>query len=108
MELLQMADGAVAPWNSTEAESGFFERLPQQEIDVCLFCLHQAEYCDNCNDWTRGKEKPGRPKKEIDRELLRKMMRLRRCNKEMCAALGISVGTLSKYKKEIKIEEESN
>lgn len=100
MTLAESARGAVMPWDSLDAETDLFEKLPQQKIEVCLMCQHSAAHCDICNDWNAGKR--GRPRKEIDRELLREAMKLRRCNREMCAALGVSRGTLIKYKKEME------
>ena len=99
LTLYETAARAVAPWNSVDAvsETSDFERLPQQNIEVCLMCKHCAAYCDNCRDWQGIKS--GRPRKEIDTELLREMMHLRKCNKECCQVLGISERTLQRAKK---------
>ena len=101
MTLAESASRAVLPWNSLDAENPLFETLPQQRIDICLMCPHSASHCDNCNDYTRLKR---RPKAKIDTELLKEMLRLRRCNKEMCEALKISEPTLIKAKKKLKEE----
>lgn len=99
MTLAESAAGAVMPWNSIDAESDRFESLPQQSIDVCLTCQHRAEHCDNCGDWQT--RRIGRPRKEIDYDALREMLTLKKVNKEICAALGISVRTLQSIKKEM-------
>lgn len=101
MTLAESAAGAVLPWNSIDAESAFFETLPQQNIEVCLMCQHCASYCETCGEW--GKKKSGRPRKEIDYEKLDELLRLRKCNAEICAALGISAGTLRQAKKGLKL-----
>jgi hypothetical protein len=98
--LTMSAMGAVLPWNSLDAESELFERLPQQRIEICLLCQHSASHCDVCGDWNAGKR--GRPRKEIDRELLREAMKLRRCNKEMCQAIGVGRSTLINAKKDLE------
>lgn len=95
---------AVLPWNSPDAEISRYDdygKLPQQDIDVCLMCELCAGACDVCDGHGNVRGSRGRPKVEIDTELLRKMLRLRKCNKELCAALNVSYGTLNKYKKEI-------
>ena len=97
MTLAESAAGAVLPWNSIEAESALFEALPQQSIDVCLMCSHSSAHCEHCGDWRT--EKRGRPRKEIDYDKLKEMMALKRCNKEMCAALGVSLTTLQEAKR---------
>ena len=92
MTLCESAKGAVLPWFSLDAlrENDDFERLPQQRIDVCLMCQMHSSACDKCDGRGNLKRDRGRPKKEIDTALLREMMALRRCNAEMCAALGVS------------------
>ncbi len=102
MTLAESARGAIRPWDSLDAETDLFERLPQQSIEICLLCEHSASHCEVCSDWNTDKR--GRRRKEIDRELLKDMMRLRRCNKFMCAALGVSRGTVIKAKKEMEDE----
>ena len=98
MTLKESAERAVLPWNSMEAESTIsFDALPQQSIDICLMCQHCASHCDICYEWNTRRS--GRPKKEIDYDKLREMMALKRCNKEMCAALGVSKNTLIRAKK---------
>lgn len=99
MTLVESAAGATLPWNSIDAASAMFDALPQQSIDICLMCPHHAEYCDVCSDWNT--EKRGRPKAKIDYEMLREMMKLRRCNREICAALGVSERTVQRLKKEL-------
>lgn len=100
MTLMESAAGATLPWNSIDAASAMFDALPQQSIDICLMCPHHAEHCDVCSDWNT--EKRGRPKAKIDYDMLREMMKLRRCNREICAALGVSERTVQKLKKELK------
>lgn len=98
MTIAESAAGAVLPWRSLDAETdSAFEKLPQQSIEICLMCKHCAAYCDNCRDW-RG-IKSGRPRKEIDTNLLREMMKLKKCNRECCQALGVSERTLQRAKK---------
>lgn len=105
MTLEESAMGAVLPWNSLYREDRrSYETLPQQEIDICLLCPLHATSCDKC-DGERNVTTIGRPKANLDTELLRNMMRLRRTNKEMCAALNISEPTLIKAKKKILQEE---
>ena len=101
--------GAVLPWFSIDAKSDIndWEKLPQQRIDVCLMCQHCASACDRCDgvgNLKSERKAKGRPKKEIDTELLREMMQLRKCNSQMCAALGISNRTLVRAKNRIKEE----
>lgn len=95
--LYESAAGAVLPWNSLDAVSGQFDALPQQSIDVCLMCIHAASHCDNCGEWNTAKT--GRPRKEVDTELLRDMLRLKRCNRDICMALGVSERTVQRLKK---------
>lgn len=99
MTLTESASRAVLPWRSLDAErdKDAIDRLPQQNIEICLSCEHCASHCENCRDWQGIKS--GRPRKEIDIELLREMLHLRRCNREMCAALGCSERTLQRAKK---------
>lgn len=104
MTLYESAAGAVLPWNSIDAESALFDALPQQEIEVCLMCEHCADACDRC-DGKGNLSVRGRPPIQIDVAALREMMRLKRCNREMCAALGVSRKTLIKAKKTILNEE---
>lgn len=105
LTLYDRTQNAVLPWYSPDAESDFyeFERLPQQKIEVCLLCPLQATDCARCDGQRNLKrERRGRPKIEIDTEQLREMMRLRLCNKEMCAALGVKRDTLIRAKKLIR------
>ena len=102
--LYESARGAVLPWNSIDAATAL-ETLPQQEIDVCLACPHRADACDKCNGNGELSKNVGRPQKEIDLALLREMLKLKRCNTEMCAALNISIGTLMREKRKILKEE---
>jgi len=97
MTLSESAAGAVLPWNSLDAVNENYDALPQQSIDICLMCQHSASHCENCGDWNT--RKTGRPRKEVDTELLKEMMKLKRCNKEMCAALGVNERTLQRIKK---------
>ena len=99
MTLAESARRAVLPWNSLDALT--IEALPQQEIDICLLCTYHADACDRCDGKGNLAKDVGRPKKEIDITLLREMLKLKRCNKEMCAALHVSEATLIKAKKEI-------
>ena len=96
MTLQESAAGAVLPWNSIDAENSMFGALQQKSIDVCLSCRHCASHCENCGDWNT--KKAGRPRREYDAEQLREMLTLRRCNKEICAALGVSERTLRRMK----------
>lgn len=97
MTLSESAARAVLPWNSLDAVSDQFDALPQQSIDICLMCCHAASRCDHCGEWNTTKI--GRPRKEIDTELLREMLRLKRCNREICAAFGVSERTVQRLKK---------
>ena len=103
--ILEMAGGACLPWNSTDAGKPVrFEQLPQQNIDLCLMCPLHAGSCDSCDGHMNVKA-IGRPKVEVDTQLLREMMKLKRTNAAMCAALGISKTTLVKLKKELLKED---
>ena len=107
LTLYESAASAVAPWNSVDAENDIsdFERLPQQKIDFCLICPLCASDCDRCDGNRRLKRlNSGRPAKEIDSEMLREMLRLRRTNKEMCAAFGIGRTRLIEEKRKLKEE----
>ena len=97
MTLYESAAGAVMPWNSIDADDAMFDALPQQSIDICLNCSHAASHCENCGDWNT--KKTGRPRKQIDTELLHEMLRLKRCNKDICTALGVSERTVQRIKK---------
>lgn len=97
MTLTESAAGAVLPWNSLDAVGETIYTLPQQNIDICLMCKYSSAHCENCGDWNT--RKVGRPRKEIDTELLKEMLKLRRCNKEICAALGVNERTLQRIKK---------
>lgn len=99
MTLYESAAGAVLPWRSIDAASDQFDALPQQSINVCLNCPHAASRCDNCGDWNT--KKIGRPRKDIDMELFREMLRLKRCNREICKALGVSERTVQHMKKSL-------
>ena len=97
MTLSESAAGAVLPWNSIDAESALFDALPQQSIDICLMCQRSASHCEYCGEWkTKG---PGRPRKDIDNALLLEMLKLKRCNNEICSALGVSKRTVQRLKK---------
>ncbi len=105
MTMYESAAGAVRPWNSLDAESEFYELPQQQSIEVCLTCKHCASRCDNCPDWnTTG---IGRPRKTVDTKKLSELLRLKRCNAEVCSALGISERTLQRLKKTIDLEDHS-
>ena len=101
MTLAESASRAVLPWNSLDAENPLFETLPQQRIDICLMCPHSASACDSCkgdgNPHSKGKR--GRPKAQIDSAMLKDMLKLRRCNADICRALKISENTLLKAKR---------
>lgn len=97
MTLAESAAGATLPWNSIDADSAMFDALPQQSIDICLMCEHSSAYCDMCSEWNT--KKVGKPRKEIDRDLFLEMVRLKRCNNEICNALGISIRTVQRLKK---------
>ena len=105
LTLYESAVRAVAPWNSVDAvsETSDFERLPQQKIDFCLICPLCASDCDKCDGSRNLKRRnSGRPAKEIDSEMLREMLRLRRTNREMCAAFGVGRTRLIEEKKKLK------
>lgn len=98
-ELITGAIGAVRPWNSVDANVKF-DTLPQQRIDFCLMCQHCADACDKCDGQGNLRNtKMGRPKKEIDYDLLREMLTLKSCNAEMCKALGVGLTTLKQAKR---------
>lgn len=99
MTLYESATGAVAPWNSLDAESEHYQLPPQQSIDVCLSCTHCESYCDCCSEWNTVKV--GRPRAKVDREALSELLRLKLCNADICAALGINKRTLQRLKKTI-------
>ena len=100
--LYRMVSGAVRPWHSLDAIADCgISKLPQQEIDVCLMCPLHADACDKCDGHGNLRRGRGNPPKEIDTEKLMEFMRLKRCNKECCAALGISKTTLLKAKKQL-------
>lgn len=105
----ELMEQAVLPWRSAEAldVGAQTARLPfpsEQDVEICMLCPHCAEACNRCDGRRNVKEasngKRGRPRKEIDEALFRRMMQLRRCNKDMCAALRISERTLISRKKD--------
>ena len=105
MTLYESVLGATLPWNSLDAQrKARIDVLPEQDIEICLSCRLRAEDCDRC-DGKGNLATRGRPRKEIDTELLREMLRLKRCRKDICAALGIGKDTLNKAKKELLKEE---
>ena len=102
MTLEDSARGAVLPWNSTDREEkSDYSVLPQQKIDICLLCPLHASSCDKCDGNRKLKMGVGRPRIEVDTDLLREMIRLRRTNKEMCAELGINQKKLQREKSKI-------
>ena len=101
------AQKAVRPWNSVDAGEPIRHELPQQKIEICLCCPLCADSCDFCDGNRFVKQKRGRRKADVDTELLREMLVLRKCNREMCAALNVSKATLTRYKKQI-LKEEGN
>lgn len=105
--LYQSAAGAVRPWNGIDAKTPVmrFQRLPQQDIDVCLKCRYATPECDRCDGKGNLSNRPGHPRAEIDTDKLRELMRLKRCNRECCAVLGVSATTVKKYKRMILKEE---
>ena len=94
----ELASTAKAPWKTIDAAIPLINKLPQQEIEVCLMCKLCADACDFC-DGRGNVSKKGRPTSRIDTALLREMLVLKRTNAEMCAALNISKNTLIKNKK---------
>lgn len=103
MTLAESARGAVWPWNGIDAGNKLPDTLPQQEIDVCLCCPLCVESCDRCSgDRQLRRATGGHPRTDIDIDLLRDMMRLRKTNAEMCAALGIGLTKLQNEKKKLK------
>lgn len=106
MTMYESAFGASRPWNSVDALRPIREYadVPQQEIEVCLTCPLCADACERCSGDRNPRKSVGRPKKEYDSALLLEMMRLKRCNAEMCAALGIGRSTLAVLKKQVKGE----
>ncbi len=103
MNLYESALRAKVPWRDANVRSDYhFDNLPQQDIDICLTCPLHADSCDICDgrrNLTSGKR--GREKREVDYKLLREMMRLKKCNREMCNALGVSKSTLARIKREL-------
>lgn len=97
--LCESAMSAVMPWNSIDAGDPLINALPQQSIDICLRCPHNSDHCEECRDWQTTKL--GRPRIEIDTALLREMLTLKRCEADMCAALGVSRRTLARAKKRL-------
>lgn len=105
MSLYDAARGASLPWNSKDAPrkraSPSFDSLPEQNIEICLNCQLCASSCDRCDGYGNLTGKRGRPS-TIDTDQLREMLTLKRCNREICTALGISARTLQRAKKQIK------
>lgn len=105
--IAERASRACLPWNSVDAGKAVkFESLPQQKIDICLMCPLHAGSCDHCDGHRTVKKDRGRPRAEVDTELLREMMKLKRPNTEICAALGIGKTKLAEEKRKI-LEEDS-
>ena len=106
--LYDQAMSATRPWFSLDAGRGpgrTRQELPQQEIEICLMCPHSADSCGRCDG--KGHLKTDKRCAVIDHDKLRDMMRLKRSNDDMCAALGISENTLIKYKKRLSGREYS-
>lgn len=103
MTLYESAKGATLPWFSldagTDTEHAPYDAVPQQSIDICLSCPYHADRCETCGDWNA--QKRGRPKADVDLELLREMLTLKKCNRELCAIFGVSKRTLQNIKKQI-------
>ena len=99
MTMYESAAGAIRPWYSLDAESEYYELPSKQSVDVCLSCRHCASRCDSCSDWNTARI--GRPRKSVDMDELSELLRLKRCNADICAALGISERTLQRLKKTI-------
>lgn len=102
MTMVESARSAVLPWKSVDAATIMDSPLPQQDIDICLCCEHCSDACDRCDGRGNISRKQGRPRAEIDVERLRDLLRLRLCNKEICAALGVSASTLLRTKKRME------
>lgn len=99
---------AVRPWNGPDALSGSVCDLPfpsAQEAEVCLCCTLCADACDRC-DGHGNLAQRGRPKVTVDTGRLKELLQLKLKNREMCAALGVSKGTLARILKEHKEENE--
>ena len=105
MKVADGAFGAVRPWNSLDAGKPITNALPQQEIDRCLSCTYCADACDRCDGKGNLAGERGRPRAQYDAELLRELLRLKRCRADICAALNISTRTLARAKSEILKEE---
>lgn len=104
--MYDLASTAVLPWKSPDADQNStteYADLPQQDIDICLMCQHCASACDKCDGKGNLRRSGGRPAISVDGDLLRRMLRLRKCNREICAALGCSTRTLIRLKKGLEI-----
>lgn len=98
MTLVESTYRATPPWNSIDAGRPIVDALAQQYVDTCLMCPHGAECCDYCKG-DANPRKGGRPKKEVDIDLLRELVALQKRTAEICAALGVSERTVRNLKK---------
>ena len=81
---------ATLPWAySTEPVRGFGR---QEDIDRCLCCCHDAAACDYC-DGHGNVRLPA----EIDAELLKELLRLRVCKRQIAEQMGVSRMTVYRY-----------
>ena len=108
MSYYERASSAVLPWNSIDAGIPLTNKIPQQDIDVCLMCPHHADACNHC-DGNRKISMPvhngrGRPAINIDPDVLAEMLKLKMCNSEICTKLGVSRSKLMKEKSKLKKE----
>lgn len=97
MTLVESTYRATLPWNSMDAQRPIVDALAQQYVDTCLMCPYGAECCDFCSG--NGQPRKGRPKKEVDIDLLRELVALQKRTAEICAALGVSERTVRNLKK---------
>ena len=99
----ELVISAVRPWFSIDAAMGT-DILYHDTAEQISYCIDHCPYkeCVNCLAGTARVE-IGRPKK-YDAERLRKMLRLKKTDAEICVALSVSARTLRNYKKQLRSE----
>lgn len=94
---------ATAPWNSIDAKGNFLDDYIQDSMDTinkCLNCKYDA--CYNCLASRASKqEKVGRPKVEIDLDLLRLLLSTNTPTETLCQMFHCSKRTIYSRKAEL-------
>jgi len=107
--LYESARRAQRPWETPDSgiATAKWTKVPQQDIDICLECPLNASACDIC-DGHRNISVPSKRgrRSSIDPDTLRRLMKLRKTNRELCNFFGVDISTIKRAKKIFKEEAE--